>query len=83
MITFFKDKNYKSKKKKKYETITTTLKSFDTIVIIAATSSSITLSVPGIDLIVIPISTAIARGLAIANKVIYEILLQKFIKNKN
>ena len=49
MITYFKDKNNKSKKKyKKYKTITTILKSFDAFVIIAATSSSITLSPTGI-----------------------------------
>ena len=45
MITYFKDKNNKSKKKyKKYKRITTILKSFDTFLIIAATSSSITVS---------------------------------------
>ena len=38
MITYFKNKNYKSKKKyKKYRTLNTLLKSVDTIVIIAAT----------------------------------------------
>ena len=37
-ITYFKDKNNKSKKKyKKIKTMTTILKSFDTIVIIATT----------------------------------------------
>ena len=52
MITYFKDKNYQSKKKyKKNKTITTILKSFDTIVIIATTSSSITLFLRGIGLI--------------------------------
>ena len=40
IITYFKDKNNKSQKKyKKYNTITTKLKSFDTFVIIAPTSS--------------------------------------------
>ena len=47
MITYFQEKNNKSKKKyKKYETLTTILKSIDTFVIIATTSSSITLSLP-------------------------------------
>ena len=56
MTTYFKDKNNKSKKKyKKYKTLTTILKSFDTFVIIATTSGSITLSLTGIGLIVIPI----------------------------
>ena len=83
MITYFKDKNHKSKKKyKKYKTITTILKSFDTFVIIATTSSSITLSLTGICLIVIPISTASASALSIGNKVIYEIIINKYNKYK-
>ena len=78
MITYFKNKNNKSKKKyKKYKTITTILKSFDTFVIIATTSSSITLSLTGIGLIVIPISTATACGLSIGNKVLYEMIINK------
>ena len=61
MITYFKDKNKKSKKNcKKFKTITTILKSFDNCVIIAKTSSSITLSLTGIGFTVIPISTATA-----------------------
>ena len=83
MNTYFKDKNNKSKQKyKKYETITTILKSFDTFVIIATTSSSITLSVTGIGLIVIPISTATACRLSIGNKVLYEIIIKKLNKYK-
>ena len=83
MITYFKDKNNKSKKNcKKYKTITTILKSFHTIAIIARTSSSITLSVTGIGLIAIPISTATACGLSITNKVLYEIVMQKYNKYK-
>ena len=83
MITYFKDKNNKSKKKyKNYRTITTILKSFDTFVIIATTSSSITLSLTGIGLMVIPISTATACDLSIGNKVLYEIIINKYNKNK-
>ena len=78
MITYFKDRNNKSKKKyEKFKTITTILKSFDTFVIIATTSSSITLSLTGIGLIVIPISTASACALSIGNKVLYETILTK------
>ena len=81
MITYFKDKNNKSKKKyKKYKTIPTILKSFDTFVIIATTSSSITLSHPGIGLIVIPLSTATACGLSMGNEVLYEIIINKYNK---
>ena len=83
MITYFKDKNNKSKKKyNKYKTLTTILKSFDTIVIIATTSTSITLSVTGIGIIAIPISTATACGLSITNKVLYEIVMLKYNKYK-
>ena len=83
MITYFKDKNNKSKKKyKKYKTITTMLKSFDTFVIIATTSSSITLSLTGIGLIAIPISTATACGLSIRYKVICKIIINKYNKYK-
>ena len=83
MITYFKDKNNKSKNRsKKYKTLTTILKSFDTFVIIATTSSSITLSLTGIGLIAIPISTATACGLSIGNKVIYEIIINKNNKYK-
>ena len=83
MITYFKDKNNKSKKRyKNYKTITTILKSFDTFVIIAGTSSSITLSITGIGLIAIPISTATACGLSIGNKVLYEIIINKYNKYK-
>ena len=83
MITYFKDKNNKSKRKnKKYKTITTILKSFDTFIFIATTSSSITLSLTGIGLIVIPISTATACGLSVGNKVLYEIIINKYNKYK-
>ena len=83
MITYFKDKNKKSKKKyKNYRTMTTILKSFDTIVTIATTSSSISLSLTGFGLIVIPISSSIACGLSITNKVLNEIVMQKYNKYK-
>ena len=83
MTNYFKDKNNKSKKKIKiYKTITTILKSFDTFVITATTSSSITLSLAGIGLIVIPISTTSACALSVGNKVLYEIIKNKHNKYK-
>ena len=83
MITYFIDKNHKSKKKyKSYKTITTKLKSFDTFVIIATTSSSTTWSVIGIALIAIPISTATACTLSISNNVIYDVNVDKYNKYK-
>ena len=57
--------------------LTTILSSIDTFVIIATTSTSITLGLTGFGLIVIPISSSIACGLTISNKVIYEIIIQK------
>ena len=83
MITYFKEKNYKSKKKgKKYKTITSILKTFDTFVIIAATSSSVTLSLTGIGLIVIPLSTASACALSTGNEVFYAVIINKYNKYK-
>ena len=83
MITYFDDKNNKSKKEsKKYKTTTTILKSFDTFVIIATTSSSVTLNLTGIGLIVILISTASACALSIGNKVFYEVIINNYNKYK-
>ena len=64
LITYFRDRNNKSKKRSKnYKTLTTILKSFDTFVIFTTTLSFYTLSLTGIDLIAIPRSTATACGL--------------------
>ena len=83
MLTYFKDENNRSKKKyKKYKTLTTILKSFDTFAIIATTSSFFTLSLTGIGLIVIPISTATASRLSVGNKVVNEIIMNKYNKYK-
>ena len=83
MITYFKDKNHKSKKKyKKYKTLNTVLESVDSIVIIAATSTSITLSVTGIGLIVLPISAGIACGISLGNKILHKLIINKYNKYK-
>ena len=83
MITYFKDKNNKSKKRyKNYKTLNTVLESIDSIVIIAATSTSITLSVTGIGLIVLPISAGIACCLSLGNKVLHKIIINKYNKYK-
>ena len=72
LITYFNDKNNNSKKNyKQYKTLTTNLKSFDTFVIIATTSSSITLSFTGIGLKAIPIATATACGVSMKKKFLY------------
>ena len=83
MITYFKDKNHKSKKKyKSYKTLNTVLESVDSIVIIAATSTSITLSVTGIGLIVLPITAGIACTLSLGNKILHKLIINKYNKYK-
>ena len=83
MITYFKDKNNKSKKRyKNYKPLNTVLESLDSIVIIAATSTSITLSITGIGLIILPISTGIACTLSLGNKVLHKLIINKYDKYK-
>ena len=83
IITYFKDVNKKSKKKyKKYKTLNSILKSVDSIVIIASTSTSVTLSVTGVGLIIVPISAGIACGLSLCNKLLYELVMKKYNKYK-
>ena len=83
MINYLKDKNHKSKKRyKNYKTLNTILESVDSIVIIGATSTSITLSVTGIGLIVLPISAGIACGLSLGNKILHKLIINKYNKYK-
>ena len=83
MITYFKDKNKKSKKKyKNYKTLNTILESADSIVIIGATSTSITLSITGVGLIILPISAGVACALSLGNKVLHKLILNKYNKYK-
>ena len=83
MITYFKDKNNKSKKKyKNYKTLDTLLESVDSIVIIAATSTSITLSVIGVGLIILPVSAGIACTLSLGNKILHKLIINKYNKYK-
>ena len=57
-------------------------KSYDEIVNIATTSSSITLSLTGIGKMVIPIPSGTACGLTNSNLIIYEMVMQKYNKYK-
>ena len=83
MITYFKDKNNKSKKKyKNYKTLNTVLESVDSIIIVGATSTSITLSITGIGLIILPISAGIACALSLGNKILHKIIINKYNKYK-
>ena len=83
IITYFKNKNHQPKKKyKNYKSLNTIIKSIDSIVIIGATSTSITLSIAGIGLIVLPISAGIACTLSLGNKVLQKIIINKHNKYK-
>ena len=83
MITYFKDKNSKSKKRyKNYKTLNTILESVDSIVIIGATSTSITLSITGMGLIILPISAGLACTLSLSNKILHKLILNKYNKYK-
>ena len=83
MITYFKDKNKKSKKKyKNYKTLNTILESADSIVIIGATSTSITLSITGVGLIILPISAGVACALSLGNKILHKLIINKYNKYK-
>ena len=79
MMTYFKDKNQKPQKKhKNYKTLTSILESVDTVVTIGATTTSVTLSVTGVGLIVVPISAGIACALPLGNEVLHEIILKEY-----
>ena len=54
------------------------MKPFDTFVNIATTSSSVALSVTSMGLIAMPVSIGIASALKISDKVIREIVRQKY-----
>ena len=83
MITYFKVKNNKLKKRyKNYKTLNTVLESVDSFVIIAGTSISISLSITGIGLIVLPISAGIACTLSLGNKVLHKLIINKYNKFK-
>ena len=60
----------------------TVLESVDSIVINAATSTSITLSITGIGLIILPISAGIACTLSLGNKVLHKLIINKYDKYK-
>ena len=60
----------------------TVSESVDSIVIIAATSTSITLSVTGVELIILPISAGIACTLSLGNKILHKLIIKKYNKYK-
>ena len=79
MITYFKDKNLKSKKKyKNYETLDTILESVDSIVNIAATSTSVTSSITGIGLSNLSMTAGISCTLSLGNEVLHKMIMNKY-----
>ena len=54
------------------------MKSVDSIVIIGATSTSVTLSIAGFGMVIVPISTGIACGLSLCNKILHEMVMKKY-----
>ena len=83
MITYFKDKNNKYKKRyKNYKTLNTILESVNSIVIIGATLTSITSSVTGSGLVILRISAGIACTSSLGNKVLHELIINKYNKYK-
>ena len=74
MITYFKDKNKSKKKYKNYKTLNTVLESVGSIIIIGATTTSITLSIIGIGLIVLPLSAGIACTRSLGKKILHKLI---------
>ena len=68
--------------KKNYKILNTKLESVDSIIIIGATSTSITLSVTGNGLILLPISAGIACTLSLDNKKLHKLIINKHNKYK-
>ena len=83
IITYFKDKNNKSRNRyKNYKTINTILESVDIIVIIEATSTSKTLSITGVSLNNLRTSAGIACTRSLVNKVLQKVVINNYNKYK-
>ena len=80
LMNYFKTENRESKKE--YKLLSAILKSVDTLVTSATTSTSVTLSVLGIALILVPQSVVVECEIILSNKVSYELVMQKFSKHR-
>ena len=84
MITYFKDKSNKSKKKYKiYKTLNTILESVDTIIFIEATSFFLFFRLLVLVRFFLPISAGIACTLSLGNQILHKIIINncnKYIK---
>ena len=79
LISKFYEEEYKKLKKKhnKYKNLNKILNTIDSVVIIGSTSTSITLSVTGYGLIIVPITTGCGCVMTIASKIFSEFLKKK------
>ena len=68
------------KKKENYKLLTSILESIDIDGIISATTASVTLSVTGVGLVLVPISAGVACALSLGNKVLQKIVLNKYTR---
>ena len=83
MITYFEDINHKSEKKlKNHTTRASLLESVETVILFASKTTSVSSTLTGVDLIVVPISAAIACALSLGNKVLHNIILNEKKKYK-
>ena len=84
MISYFKEKNHESKSRKKfYKTLTSKLESLNAVVIIGATTMTVTLSVTSFGSIVMPISAENICTLFLVNKLLHKIVLNKDKRYQN
>ena len=80
MFNYFEARINEAKKEiKSKKTLTSLLELVDTVVIVRATATSVTLSVTGFRLVVVPVSAEVAYVISLGNKQIYKIIL----KNRN
>ena len=64
------------------KTLNTVLEAVDSIIIIGATSTSITLSITGVGLNILPISASIASNLSLGNKILHKLIINTYKKHK-
>ena len=79
---FQRQKQQIQKELKNYKSLNTVLKSVDCIIIKGVTSTSITLSITGVGLILLPISAGTVCTLSLGHKIIHKLLINKHNKYK-
>ena len=78
MNTYFREKNHETKKKfQNFKTVNTILESIDSILIIRAASTALTLSITGIGLTVLSITAGIEYASSLDNKILHKMIIIK------